>query len=109
MNCLQEFLKSAFEDIVSDELNKIKNQHSDASEVQTSLSGDDDILWEYDSHRTDDKAECEEILLEMQRIFYEDISLELSQKGKLYPLSKRRGANYCWFSWNTYDIVARQK
>ncbi|KNA15851.1 hypothetical protein SOVF_094370 [Spinacia oleracea] len=76
----KEFLKSAFEDIVSDELNKIKNQHSDASEVQTSLSGDDDILWEYDSHRTDDKAECEEILLEMQRIFYEDISLELSQK-----------------------------
>lgn len=88
MNCLQEFFTSAFKDIVSDELKKMKDQQSGASEVPSSLSGEDDVLWEYDGLHTADKGECEEILLEMQRIFYEDIRSELSQKGKLLPLLK---------------------
>lgn len=60
-------------------MKKIKNR-PDATEVPSSLSGDDDVLWEYDGLCTADKDECEEILLEMQRIFYEDIKLELSEK-----------------------------
>ncbi|XP_010679037.1 uncharacterized protein LOC104894487 isoform X2 [Beta vulgaris subsp. vulgaris] len=84
----QESIKSAFEGIVSDELKKIKNQYSDSSEFPSSLSGEDDVLWEYDGTQTANKGECEEILLEMQRIFYEDIRLELSEKGMLHPLAK---------------------
>ncbi|XP_021733440.1 uncharacterized protein LOC110700244 isoform X1 [Chenopodium quinoa] len=76
----KDFIHSAVKDIFSDELKKLKNQRSDASELPSSLSGEDDILWEYDGPHTADKSECEEILLEMQRIFYEDIELELSQK-----------------------------
>uniref|UniRef100_A0A803MFM8 RPA-interacting protein n=1 Tax=Chenopodium quinoa TaxID=63459 RepID=A0A803MFM8_CHEQI len=76
----KEFIHFAFKDIFSDELKKLKNQHSDASKLPSSLSGEDDVLWEYDGPHTADKSECEEILLEMQRIFYEDIKLELSQK-----------------------------
>ncbi|KAL2935670.1 RPA-interacting protein B [Bienertia sinuspersici] len=75
----KEFIKSAFKDIVSAELQKL-NQQSGASEVPSSLSKEDDDLWEYDGLHTADRAECEEILLEMQRLFYEDIRLELNQK-----------------------------
>ncbi|KAK9669584.1 hypothetical protein RND81_13G141400 [Saponaria officinalis] len=76
----QEFMKSAFKDIVSDELKKLKKQESNVPDVSKSLSGEDDMLWEYDGLHTADQEECEEILLEMQRIFYDDISLEENQR-----------------------------
>ncbi|KAL1815501.1 hypothetical protein ACET3Z_018075 [Daucus carota] len=47
----------ALQGIVSDELTKIN----------------DDLLWEYDGLRS--QPECEDILLEMQNIFYQDIDL----------------------------------
>lgn len=40
------------------------------SKKSTSASETDDMLWEYDGNTYD--GECEEIMLEMQRIFYED-------------------------------------
>ncbi|XP_027356436.1 uncharacterized protein LOC113865858 [Abrus precatorius] len=50
---------SAFEDIVSDEFDKING---------------DDVLWEeYEGPHTTYEVECQDILLEMQRIFYEDL------------------------------------
>ncbi|WOH00404.1 hypothetical protein DCAR_0519763 [Daucus carota subsp. sativus] len=51
------FIQSALQGIVSDELTKIN----------------DDLLWEYDGLRS--QPECEDILLEMQNIFYQDIDL----------------------------------
>ncbi|XP_029129568.1 uncharacterized protein LOC109810201 isoform X2 [Cajanus cajan] len=56
-NQQEDIVKSAFQDIVSDEFDKIKHT--------------DELLWEYEgpSHTT----ECQDILLEMQRIFYEDL------------------------------------
>ncbi|KAL9243079.1 hypothetical protein vseg_017009 [Gypsophila vaccaria] len=76
----KELMKSAFKDIVSDELEKLKKQESDVPDVTKSLSVEDDMLWEYDGLHTADQEECEEILLEMQRIFYEDTSLEENQR-----------------------------
>ncbi|KAK1353958.1 RPA-interacting protein B [Heracleum sosnowskyi] len=51
------FLQSALQDIVSDELTKINNNR--------------DLLWEYDGLHS--QPECEDILLEMQNIFYQDL------------------------------------
>lgn len=42
-----------------------------------------DALWEYDGLHTAYQGECEEILLEMQRIFYEDLRTEQATRGKL--------------------------
>lgn len=41
----------------------------------------DDILWEYDGLHAAYEGECEEILLEMQKIFYEDLESEQIGKG----------------------------
>lgn len=78
----KEYIKSALQDIVSDELNRIKEQSSRPSEFPSSLSGEDDVLWEYDGLHEAYQGECEEILLEMQRIFYEDIKIELSERER---------------------------
>ncbi|TKY75514.1 RPA-interacting protein A [Spatholobus suberectus] len=59
-NQQEDVVKSAFQDIVSDEFNKMKNT--------------DELLWEYEGPPdTTYQGECEDILLEMQRIFYEDL------------------------------------
>lgn len=55
------FLQSALQGIVSDELTKINH---------------DDLLWEYDGLHS--QPECEDILLEMQNIFYQDLLLHQS-------------------------------
>ena len=62
----------------------MKDQSSCSSELPSSLSGEDDVLWEYDGLHEAYQGECEEILLEMQRIFYEDIKMELCEKGELH-------------------------
>lgn len=76
----KEFIKSTFQDIVSDEMRKIK-ESSSIECFKTSVSGrETDALWEYDGLHAAYEGECEEMLLEMQRIFYED--LEKEQIGK---------------------------
>ncbi|CAL0305929.1 unnamed protein product [Lupinus luteus] len=68
-NHLQDIVSSAFQDIVSDEINKMKDSPLDNSfDVPM-----DDLLWEYDGLHTTYQGECEEIMLEMQRIFYQDL------------------------------------
>ncbi|KAK3039850.1 hypothetical protein RJ639_028243 [Escallonia herrerae] len=73
----KEFMKSTFQDIVTDELRKI-NDSSMNIYYGTATTGPrtDDELWEYDGLQAAYQGECEEILLEMQRIFYEDIKKE---------------------------------
>ncbi|KAG5567141.1 hypothetical protein RHGRI_002641 [Rhododendron griersonianum] len=68
----KEFIKTTFQDIVADEFKKIK----DSSLDEISGMAVDDALWEYDGLHTAYQGECEEILLEMQRIFYEDLRTE---------------------------------
>lgn len=76
---MQEFIKTTFQDIVADEFKKIK----DSSLDEMSGIEVDDALWEYDGLDTAYQGECEDILLEMQRIFYEDLRTEPSTRGKL--------------------------
>lgn len=81
LNLNSEDLIPAFQDIVSDELKKLKDSSSDKSvKMSTSAPEIDDILWEYDGLHDAYQGECEEILLEMQRIFYEDIKGESAGK-----------------------------
>lgn len=42
------------------------------------------MLWEYDGLHNVYQGECEEILLEMQRIFYEDYRAEPTRKGETW-------------------------
>lgn len=72
----KEFIKTTFQDIVADEFKKIK----DSSLDEMSGIEVDDALWEYDGLHTAYQGECEEILLEMQRIFYEDLRTEPSTR-----------------------------
>lgn len=75
-------IKSAFQDIFSDELKKIKDQSlNDYNENLPSAPEVDDVLWEYEGLQDAYEGEGEEILLEMQRIFYEDLNVDLRQKG----------------------------
>ncbi|XP_061372418.1 uncharacterized protein LOC133314904 [Gastrolobium bilobum] len=70
----QDIVTTAFQDIVSDELNKIK--HSSIHNIPISDSEMDDLLWDYQGLHTSYQGECQEILLEMQRIFYENLKSE---------------------------------
>ncbi|KAA8550492.1 hypothetical protein F0562_002176 [Nyssa sinensis] len=76
----KEFIKSTFQDIVTDEFEKIKDSSlTDYLGTLTSAPQGDDALWEYDGIHTAYEGECEEILLEMQRVFYEDLRMEPSR------------------------------
>ncbi|GKA92050.1 RPA-interacting protein B [Tanacetum coccineum] len=79
---LQELIKSSFQDIVSDELKKMKEtpMKSCSETLSADAETSDDMIWEYDGIHEAYQGECEEILLEMQKIFYED--LENEQIGK---------------------------
>lgn len=55
--------------------------------IPTSDSAFDDLLWEYNGFNDTYQGECEEILLEMQRIFYEDLRVESTINGKLILLT----------------------
>ncbi|GMY14090.1 hypothetical protein FCV25MIE_09329 [Fagus crenata] len=73
----KDFIQSAFEDIISDELKKIEDSSlNDCLNSPTSAPEAKDVLWEYDGLHNVYQGECEEILLEMQRIFYEDYRAE---------------------------------
>ncbi|GKA23833.1 5-oxoprolinase-like protein [Tanacetum coccineum] len=79
---LQELIKSSFQDIVSDELKKMKEtpMKSCSETLSADAETNDDMIWEYDGLHEAYQGECEEIMLEMQKIFYED--LENEQIGK---------------------------
>ncbi|KAK6940407.1 RPA-interacting protein, N-terminal domain [Dillenia turbinata] len=73
----KDFIRSAFKDIVSDELKRIESFCLDKNlEIASCGPKVDDILWEYDGLHTAYEGECEEILLEMQRLFYEGLEEE---------------------------------
>ncbi|CAF2107049.1 unnamed protein product [Brassica oleracea var. botrytis] len=63
----KEIINSAFQDIVSDELKKIEDSH--------------DILWEYGGPEDAYEGDSEEILLEMQHLFYNDLISETTING----------------------------
>ncbi|KAJ7961777.1 RPA-interacting protein [Quillaja saponaria] len=76
------FIISAFRGIVSDELKKIKDSTvDDYVNIPPSASEINDMLWEYDGLHNSYQGECEDIMLEMQRIFYEDPGEEPTRKG----------------------------
>ncbi|KAL3850496.1 hypothetical protein ACJIZ3_012378 [Penstemon smallii] len=69
-------VNSTFRDIVSDELRKIKEtSFHGSSEAKMFGTATDDKIWEYDCLYTAYEVDCEEILLETQRIFYEDLMM----------------------------------
>lgn len=70
---LQEVINSAFQDIVSDEFKKIEDSH--------------DILWEYEGPEDAYKGDSEEILLEMQHMFYNDLISETTINGRQFTFS----------------------
>ncbi|CAI9761289.1 unnamed protein product [Fraxinus pennsylvanica] len=78
----KDLIKSTFQDIVSDEISKIKDLplNRDGG-VPTFGTASDDMIWEYDGLHIDYRGDCEELLFEMQRIFYEDLRTEESLKG----------------------------
>ncbi|KAK7250430.1 hypothetical protein RIF29_32867 [Crotalaria pallida] len=83
----QDVVRCAFKDIVSDELNKIKQHSSISSTLLYNSSADifisdshmdDDLLWDYNDGLHDtttyEGGDCEDILLEMQKLFYDDLN-----------------------------------
>lgn len=77
---LQEIMESTFRGIVSDELKKIKllplNGQMGISPTEIS------DVWEYDGpHEGTQENDSEELLIEMQRLLYEDLREELIQRG----------------------------
>ncbi|KAI4354016.1 hypothetical protein L6164_002917 [Bauhinia variegata] len=78
----EDIIRSAFQGIVSDELKKIKDSSLDnLRKTPTSDCEVDDMLWEYNGVNNTYQGDCETILLEMQRIFYEDLKLEATIEG----------------------------
>ncbi|KAF5746230.1 hypothetical protein HS088_TW06G00398 [Tripterygium wilfordii] len=66
----KDFMRSAFQDIVSDELEKIKDSSApDNLKISETNPEVNDVLWEYGGLHDAYQGECEDILLEMQRIF----------------------------------------
>ncbi|XP_057968623.1 uncharacterized protein LOC131158074 isoform X2 [Malania oleifera] len=79
----KEFIQYTFQDIVSDELRKIQDSSpSGFLDISTSTAKDYDKLWEYDGVHSAYQGECEEIILEMQKIFYEDLRAEATRTEK---------------------------
>lgn len=76
-------MESSMRKIVSDELQRFKRSASSgASEIPTSTAeGDEDMLWEYDGLHTASEFECEEVMLELQRAFYEDFRMSQTSQG----------------------------
>lgn len=76
-------MESTFRNIVSDELQKIK---------ELSVSGKQekeiDVIWEYDGPPVVNttETESEELLLEMERLLYEDLREELIRRGSICVL-----------------------
>ncbi|KAL8531370.1 hypothetical protein ACS0TY_008110 [Phlomoides rotata] len=76
----KDFINSTLREIVSDEIRKIKGTSLDESVTKICSNDNDDMIWEYDGLHTAYQGDCEEILIEIQRIFYEDLGREESRK-----------------------------
>lgn len=76
-------METAFRDIVSDELQKIKQTSSSKNQI-TFVPNDSDLIWEFDGLHTSSstETESEELMLEMERVLYEDLREELIRRGK---------------------------
>ncbi|KAI3950840.1 hypothetical protein MKX01_021961 [Papaver californicum] len=79
----KDIVESTLRNIVSDELKKMKDASS-GNCAGTSTSDDtmfDDAIWEYDGNcmAKATESECEEIMIEMQRVFYEDLRAQQSR------------------------------
>ncbi|PHT38133.1 hypothetical protein CQW23_21706 [Capsicum baccatum] len=73
----KDLIKSSLEDIVSNEIQKFKHSyHSESFGNSKSSLAPDDTIWEYHGIHEAYQGDCEEMLLEMQRIFYEDLRIE---------------------------------
>lgn len=78
----KEIAFSAFEQIISDELQK-SNQACHGDSQSAFIPDNDDALWDYEpseASRKLDKNEYEEILLEMEQLLHDDIQAELKQR-----------------------------
>ncbi|EOA17300.1 hypothetical protein CARUB_v10005572mg [Capsella rubella] len=72
----KEIINSAFHDIVTDELKKFEDRNENVTKDC------DDILWEYEEGvKGVYEGDSEEILLEMQQIFYKDLLSETTVNG----------------------------
>lgn len=77
-------MESTVREIVSDELHRFRTSAlSGCSEIPTSTAkvDEDMMLWEYDGLHTASHFECEEVMLELQRMFYEDIRVNQTHRG----------------------------
>ena len=73
--CLQDLIQSALQDIVSAEFRKLnESSQNEDTRSSTSVPEVNDMLWEYDDLESAYQGDCEDIMIEMQRIFYEDLS-----------------------------------
>ncbi|CAD5327718.1 unnamed protein product [Arabidopsis thaliana] len=87
-NCFRrEIINCAFQDIVSDELKKIEDSSRNLSGNKTLTEDCDDILWEYEEGlKGVYEGDSEEILLEMQQIFYKDLLSETNVNGSFVQI-----------------------
>lgn len=83
----QEIINSAFKDIVSDELKKIEDSSRNLSGNPTVTRDSGDILWEYEGLNGVYEGDSEEILLEMQQIFYKDLVSETTTVNGIIPFN----------------------
>lgn len=84
---LQDLVKSSLEDIVSDEIQKFKHSYqSETFDNSKFFLALDDSIWEYDGLHETYQGDCEEMLLEMQRIFYEDLRMEETKGERLFHI-----------------------
>lgn len=80
--CWQNIMESTLRDIVSHELEKIKQ--SSSHENQTNLTSyNNDFVWEFDglNEERSTEIESEDLMLEMQRLLYEDLREEFIRRG----------------------------
>lgn len=88
----QDLIKSSLEDIVSNEIQKFKHSyHSESFGNSKSSVAPDDTIWEYNGLHEAYQGDCEEMLLEMQRIFYEDLRIEKIKGECLFQIN----CNWC--------------
>ncbi|XP_073137456.1 uncharacterized protein [Henckelia pumila] len=77
----ENLVKSTLQDIVSDELRKIKESSlHEKYGIPTFDAKTDDMIWEDDVLSTSYQGDYEEMLLLMERIFYEDLRTEKTRK-----------------------------
>lgn len=91
---MQDIVGSAFEQIVADELLKVKHneafQGQDGHDVNTKQDGED-MLWEYDGPDATAELgdeEYEALMLAMEHALYEDLHSERVGRGTGYSLMR---------------------